>query len=86
MKLDSEEKELLASIENGDWQPISDSDKYKLAAEEHFKKNKRISFRISEFDLKAIQKKAAQVGIPYQTLITSLIHQYVNGSLVENKT
>lgn len=86
MKLDKEEQDLLLSIENGEWETTKeDLGIYKKAAEEHFKKNQRISLRINEFDLKSVQKKAALEGIPYQTFITSLIHKYISGQLVEVK-
>lgn len=85
-KLDKEEKELLESIENNEWQAENvDLAIYKKAAQEHFKKNQRISLRINEFDLKSLQKIASMEGIPYQTFITSLIHKYVSGKLVEVK-
>jgi predicted DNA binding CopG/RHH family protein len=49
-----------------------------------FKKDQRINVRLSSHDLLGIQKKALQKGIPYQTLIAGLIHQYVEGDLLEN--
>jgi predicted DNA binding CopG/RHH family protein len=53
------------------------------AAENTFKKDKRINIRLSNHDLEGIQRKAAQKGIPYQALISGLIHQYVEGDLKE---
>ena len=86
MKLDKEELEILSEIEAGEWTSNKDLlTQYKASAENHFKKNERISIRISEFDLKSIQKKAISEGMPYQTLITSLIHKYVTGQIVEVK-
>ncbi|HLO42857.1 MAG TPA: hypothetical protein VK175_00915 [Leadbetterella sp.] len=86
MKLDKEELEILGEIENGEWKSSKENlDGYKTSAENHFKKNERISIRISEFDLISVQKKAISEGMPYQTLITSLIHKYVTGKLVEVK-
>ncbi len=52
-------------------------------AKSTFLKNKRINIRISQKDLESIQRKALEEGIPYQTLIASLIHKYTNGILVE---
>ena len=46
-----------------------------------FKKDKRINIRISSRDLEAIQKRALVEGIPYQTLVSSILHKYVSGSL-----
>ena len=53
------------------------------AAENTFKKDKRINIRISSHDLIGIQRKASKKGIPYQALISGLIHQYVEGDLLE---
>jgi len=53
------------------------------AGENTFRKDKRINVRLSSHDLLGIQRKAAQKGIPYQSLISGLIHQYVEGDLVE---
>lgn len=53
-------------------------------AKETLKKNKRINIRVSERDLEGVQKKAIEEGLPYQTLIASVIHKYVSGRLVES--
>jgi predicted DNA binding CopG/RHH family protein len=53
------------------------------AAENTFKKDKRINIRLSNHDLEGIQRKAAKKGIPYQAMISGLIHQYVEGDLQE---
>lgn len=82
--LDKEEDELLASIEAGEWISEVNLEKYKLAAKNHFKKDQRISLRINEHDLKSVQKKALKEGMPYQTLITSVLHKYLTGQLVES--
>lgn len=81
--LEKDEIDLLESIEAGEWKSVGNIESYKLAAKNHFKKDKRISLRISEHDLKSVQKKAVMEGMPYQTLITSLIHKYLTGRLVE---
>ncbi len=79
--LDSEEVEILEAYEMGklDGEPVSDA--LVLAAKETTKKNKSINIRISENDLEAIKLLAAKEGIPYQTLIGSLIHKYASGYL-----
>lgn len=51
------------------------------AAEKTFRKDRRINIRISEHDMVGIQKAAASQGVPYQSLISGLIHQYVEGEL-----
>ncbi len=81
--IDKEEKELIESIENGEWKAISKKDhaKYIVAADESLKKSKRINIRLSSKDLHDVQIKAIEEGLPYQTLITSLIHKYVSGKI-----
>ena len=53
------------------------------AGENTFRKDKRINIRLSHHDLEGIQRKASRKGIPYQALISGLIHQYVEGDLQE---
>lgn len=57
----------------------------KEAAENTFKKDRRINIRLSTHDLTGIQRKALQKGIPYQAFISGLIHQYVEGDLLEKQ-
>ena len=82
-KLDKEEQELLDSIEKGEWKPVrnmkSEIRKYAEYAKTSLKKDQRISIRMSKQDLVGIQTKAVNEGIPYQTLITSIVHKYVTG-------
>jgi len=86
-KLDSEEKEILDDYENDEYVEISDMgktiEKHTEYAKATFLKNKRINIRISQRDLEYIQRRALEEGIPYQTLIASLIHRYISGKLVE---
>ena len=56
------------------------------AGENTFKKDKRINIRLSSHDLLGIQRKASRKGVPYQALISGLIHQYVEGDLIESET
>ncbi len=89
VKLNKEEKEILNSFEKGEWVSsknfLPKKKKYESYAKSTLAKNKRINIRISEKDLILMQRKAVEEGIPYQTLISSLIHKFVNGSLVESK-
>ena len=55
-------------------------------AEATFKKDRRINIRISQKDLDAIQMRALEEGIPYQTLIASVLHKYLSGRLIERPT
>ena len=86
-KLDIEEKEILDEYENDEYVEISDMgkeiEKHAEYAKATFIKNKRINIRISQRDLENIQRRALEEGIPYQTLIASLIHKYTSGKLVE---
>jgi len=84
--LDKEESDLMKSLENDDWQSVKDLKQQKKAAVEAarntLKKDKRINLRLSQKDYHEIQIKAVEEGIPYQTLISSIIHKYLNGSLL----
>ncbi len=54
-------------------------------AEKTFRKDKKVTIRLYEHDLCGIKKKALELGIPYQTLISSMIHRYIEGDLVDKK-
>jgi len=83
--IDPEEKDLMESIERDEWQPVKNFDQEKekaiAAARNTLKKEKRINLRLTQKDYHQIQIKAIEEGIPYQTLISSLVHKYLNGSL-----
>jgi predicted DNA binding CopG/RHH family protein len=85
MKLDPNEKELLDSVEKGEWQSVGglakEKKRYENYATATFRKDRRLNIRISSKDLEALQKKALEEGLPYQTLISSLIHKFVSGRL-----
>ena len=87
LKLDDEEREILKSYEEGKIKlhtPTSEELKEVVkAAEKTFRKNRRITIRLYDHDLKGIQKKAMEQGIPYQTLISGMIHRYVEGELTD---
>jgi predicted DNA binding CopG/RHH family protein len=83
--IDQEEKDLMESIERDEWQPVKNFDGERTkaieAARNTLKKDKRINLRLSQKDYHQIQIKAIEEGIPYQTLISSIVHKYLNGSL-----
>jgi predicted DNA binding CopG/RHH family protein len=87
MKLSKEEKDILTAYEEGKMKTAPPSKdelgEIKFAAENTFRKNKRITIRLYNHDFRGIQKKAMEMGIPYQTLISGMIHRYVEGELVE---
>jgi len=83
--IDQEEKDLMASIERDEWRPVKNIDQERekaiAAARNTLKKDKRINLRLTQKDYHQIQVKAIEEGIPYQTLISSLVHKYLNGAL-----
>jgi len=89
-KLDKEELELEKSVEEGEWKPVrnraAEVERYQEYARATFRKDRRINIRISSKDLEALQKRAIEEGIPYQTLISSVLHKYVSGRLEEKRT
>ena len=86
MKHGREEKEILKAYETGQLRLSKPSPKelnaIKAAATSTFRKDKRITIRLYDHDFKGIQKKALQMGIPYQTLISGIIHRYIEGDLI----
>jgi len=85
MKLNDEDKKILKAYESGSVKSVPSVKKeiarYRDYAKSALQKNKRINIRISERDLTHIQRKAVEEGLPYQTLISSVIHKYVSGAL-----
>ena len=81
--LDKYEKEILNSFEKNEWKSVPNLSKRKSELQESaratIRKNKRVNIRISERDLKELQRIAFREGLPYQTLISSILHKYVNG-------
>jgi predicted DNA binding CopG/RHH family protein len=85
-KLDAYEREILEAFEKGKLKPIvtkSELGKLKAAARATGIKDRRVNIRLSSIDLSDIQVKALEEGIPYQTLIASILHKYVTGLLAE---
>lgn len=87
LKMDAEEKQLLAAFEGGRLKKVRNEKAeiaaLRTAAKNTLAKNKRINIRLSEGDLLGIQAKAVEEGLPYQTLISSVLHKYLRGSLIE---
>ncbi len=87
LKLDKEEQEILNSYEKGEWESIPNIEEeiafYSEVAKNTLRKDKRINIRVSNRDLLEIKRKAVIEGIPYQTLVSSILHKYLNGRLVE---
>jgi len=85
MKHDKEEKYILDVLESGKMELSTPSKKeieaIKTAANNTFKKDRRITIRLYDHDLIGIQKKAKEKGVPYQTHISAILHRYVEGDL-----
>jgi predicted DNA binding CopG/RHH family protein len=81
--IDQEEKKLMESIERDEWRPVKNIDQEKkkaiAAVRNTLRKDKRINLRLTQKDYHQIQIKAIEEGIPYQTLISSIVHKYLNG-------
>jgi predicted DNA binding CopG/RHH family protein len=84
---EAEEKEIIDDLESGAIEIEKPTRKLlsdlKRASENTFKKDRRINVRLSSHDLLGIQKKALKMGLPYQALISGLIHRYVEGDIME---
>ena len=84
--IDIHEDEILNAFEKGQLKSVatkSELAKFKAAARATAIKDKRVNIRLSSVDLNDIQAKALEEGIPYQTLIASVLHKYVTGRLAE---
>jgi predicted DNA binding CopG/RHH family protein len=89
MKIDADEKELLESVERGEWKSAKggkrERARYSRYARATFRKDRRLNIRLSSKDLEAIQKRALAEGLPYQTLISSLLHKYGSKGIGEHR-
>lgn len=86
-KLNREEQEILTAYESGATRAVSSAKaelvRHQKIAESTFKKDARINIRIASRDLRALQKRALAEGIPYQTLISSVLHKYAEGRIID---
>ncbi len=81
--LDDEEREIVDALEAGILRPVASTIDVRQVARNTMRKNRKINIRITENDLSALQRKAAREGIPYQTLIGSVLHKFASGFLKE---
>lgn len=88
MKLTKEEREIEASIARGEWKSMGKAEMERVVAmaRTFMQKTRRINIRLSPSDLLGIQQRAVEEGIPYQTLMASVIHKYVTGRLVDRRS
>lgn len=88
-RLNKEEQEILDAFDAGELRRATDTEdrnaRHKQYADAMFKKDARINIRLSSKDLRGLQKKALAEGIPYQTLVASILHKYVEGRLHEDR-
>lgn len=86
-KLNKEEQDLLDSVERGEWKPVKNRTReikrHQRYARNTLRKDRRVNIRISSKDLEEIQTIAVADGIPYQTLMASILHRFVSGRLVD---
>jgi len=89
-KLDKEEREIVEAFESGKLKTAKNAKeqikKHQAIAEATFKKDARINIRLSSRDLRSLQTRALKEGIPYQTLVSSVLHKFVDGQLIEKIT
>jgi len=86
MKMDGYELDLLEAVENtAEFERVEKFEdelmEAKLAAKNFLNKSKNVNIRIPEFDMLMLKRKSAELNIPYQTILSSLIHQYVTEKL-----
>ena len=86
-KFDQEEQEIVGAFESGKLKRVANAEKvleqHQVVAQATFKKDARINIRLSSRDLRALQTRALQEGLPYQTLVSSVLHKFIEGQLVE---
>jgi len=87
--IDEEEKGFVESFERGEWETVQNVVKEAEASREYarntLKKDKRVNIRLSEKDLEDIRVIAVENGVPYQTLISSVLHKFASGQLRDAK-
>jgi predicted DNA binding CopG/RHH family protein len=88
--LDKYEKEVLSAYESGKLKSVGASEaalrRYREYARATLTKNRRINIRVSTQDISDIQARAAEEGMPYQTLVASVLHKFATGRLVEKRS
>ena len=87
--LNAEEREILERFELGTLRSAPDAEREiaaaRKAARNTFNKTRRVNLRMTERDFNLAHAKAREEGIPYQTLLSSVIHKYLSGRLVESR-
>ncbi len=85
MKLSKEEQEILESVERGEWKRVDnfaeERDRLKAAAAATLRDGQQVTVRLTAEDQRLLEEKAAEEGLSQQTLLSIVIHKYVNGTL-----
>jgi len=85
LKLDAEEREILRSIDAGEWKPVknlaAEKKRIQAIAKATLEKTRNINIRLSQRDLLQLKAKAIEEGMPYQTLVASVLHKYTMGTI-----
>jgi predicted DNA binding CopG/RHH family protein len=88
-EFDLEEQELLESYEREEWKPIAnlqeELEHYQAYAAATIRRNRLVSIDLSPEDFQEIQQQAMERGIPFQTLLSNIVHQFAAGRLVEQR-
>ncbi len=86
---DDEERELITAYDRGEFKPVRNQKRAKQAAVQaarrYMRKDARINIRLSTADLEMLKQRAAEEGLPYQSLIASVLHKYVGGNVLSGK-
>ena len=87
--LEDEEIELLNSLESNEWNSVENLKdeiaSHQVIARNTLKKDKRVNLRMSSKDLEDIKTYAVEEGLPYQTLMSSVLHKFISGRLVDRQ-
>lgn len=85
IKLTQEEKKILNEYDRGEFKSIpnleEEKERFAAIAKEQLKKDKNINIRINEKDLNKLRTKASKSGLPYQTLVSVVLHKYANDEI-----
>ncbi len=88
-RLDDDEREILGEFERGELRSVpnvkEEMEAARLAARNTFNKTRRVDLRMTERDFNLAHLRAREEGLPYQTLLSSVIHKYLSGRLVEKR-
>ena len=88
-QLDAEERQILEHFEHGELRRSANADEEieaaRRAARNTFNKSRRVNLRVTERDFNLAHSRAREEGIPYQTLLSSVIHKYLSGRLIERR-